>query len=95
MVALARMRAVDGLNARFGRDAVRFGGTSKPRPWRLRSDRLSPREATHWDELLRVNGWPWRWQHRKVRWVASPELEERTLLVGMNSNALLTRSALL
>ncbi|CAN5908834.1 translesion error-prone DNA polymerase V subunit UmuC [soil metagenome] len=52
----ARMRALDGLNARFGRDALRFGNTAEERPWRLRSDRLSPRYTSRWDELLVVSG---------------------------------------
>ncbi len=52
----ARMRTLDALNSRFGRDAVRFGATAQPRPWRLRSEMLSPRYTTHWDELLEVHG---------------------------------------
>jgi DNA polymerase V len=48
------MRALDTLNGRFGRDAVTFATTARPRPWRLRSDMLSPRYTTHWDELLQV-----------------------------------------
>ena len=42
-------------HARFGREAVRFGRTSKPRTWRLRRDRLSPRYTTYRDELLRLS----------------------------------------
>ncbi len=50
----ARMRMVDQLNIRFGRNAVTFGTTSEPRAWLLRSNMLSPRFTTHWDELLSV-----------------------------------------
>jgi len=52
--ARTRMRTVDALNGRFGRDMIRFGVTGKPRVWTLRSDMLSPRYTTEWDEPLRV-----------------------------------------
>ena len=52
--ALARMKVLDGLNARFGRDAVTFGRTGAPRPWLMRNDMLSQRFTTDWDELLAV-----------------------------------------
>lgn len=52
--SLARMRALDGLNARFGRDAVTMGRTGRPRHWAMRRDRLSQRFTTHWEELLSV-----------------------------------------
>lgn len=48
----ARMKALDGLNLRYGRDTLTFGTTARPRPWRLRSDILSQRYTTEWDELL-------------------------------------------
>ncbi len=50
----ARMRALDTLNGRFGRDTVTFATIARSRPWRLRSDMLSARYTTHWDELLQV-----------------------------------------
>ena len=53
--SLARMRAVDSLNAQFGRDTMRFGGIAQPRRWQLRSDMLSRRYTTHWDELLTID----------------------------------------
>ena len=52
--SLSRMRAIDALNARYGRDTVAFGRTAQRRDWHLRSDRLSPRYTTHWDELVKV-----------------------------------------
>jgi DNA polymerase V len=48
------MKAVDGLNARFGRGAVSFGAAGKRQPWGLRREFISPRFTTVWDELLRV-----------------------------------------
>lgn len=50
----ARMRAVDALNRRFGRDTVTFAAAGARRAWKLRSAFLSPRYTTRWDELLRV-----------------------------------------
>jgi DNA polymerase V len=50
----ARMRTIDTLNGRFGRDTVAFSVTGKPRVWKVRSDMLSARYTTHWDELLQV-----------------------------------------
>lgn len=52
--SLARMKALDGLNARFGRDTVTFGRTAVERPWALRSEMLSRRYTTDWGELLAV-----------------------------------------
>jgi DNA polymerase V len=51
----ARMRAVDMLNRRFGRDTVSFVAAGRRRAWKLRSEFLSPRFTTNWDELLRVS----------------------------------------
>ena len=51
----ARMRAVDMLNRRFGRDTVSFAAAGRRRAWKLRSEFLSPRFTTNWDELLRVS----------------------------------------
>jgi DNA polymerase V len=50
----ARMRAVDALNRRFGRDTVIFAAAGARRAWKLGSAFLSPRYTTRWDELLRV-----------------------------------------
>ncbi len=48
------MRTLDALNARFGRDTVTFGRTGAQRPWLLRSEMLSRRYTTDWEELLAV-----------------------------------------
>lgn len=52
--SLARMRTLDSLNARFGRDTITCGRTAARRPWLLRSEMLSRRYTTDWDELLAV-----------------------------------------
>jgi hypothetical protein len=51
--SLARMRALDALNRRFGRNTVSFAGAGRHRR-KLRSRFLSPRFTTSCDELLRV-----------------------------------------
>jgi DNA polymerase V len=50
----ARMRAVDALNRRFGRDTVSSAASGRRRAWKLRSEFISKRFTTDWDELLRV-----------------------------------------
>ena len=50
--SLSRMKAIDTLNARYGRNTVAFGRTPQRRAWHMRSERLSRRFTTDWDELL-------------------------------------------
>ena len=50
--AQARLRAIDSLNRRFGRDTVTYGATGTRRAWKLRREFASPRYTTAWDELL-------------------------------------------
>lgn len=52
--ATARMRAVDALNLRYGRDTVTFAATGTLRAWKLRREFASQRFSTCWDELLVV-----------------------------------------
>ena len=52
--SVARMRAMDALNQRFGRGTVAMVGAGIRRPWTLRRERLSKRYTTCWDELLEV-----------------------------------------
>jgi DNA polymerase V len=39
----ARMKALDALNGRYGRDTVTFAATGRKRGWKLRREMLSPR----------------------------------------------------
>lgn len=54
------MAAMDALNLRFGRDAVRIGSTavvsngSETKSWSTKQDRRTPRYTTRWDEILKV-----------------------------------------
>lgn len=49
------MRALDALNGRYGRGTLVYGmAAGKRSGWKLRSEHLSPRFTTSWDELLGV-----------------------------------------
>ncbi len=50
----ARMKVIDALNKRYGRDTVSLAASGRRRTWKLRSDFISPRYTTCWDELLKV-----------------------------------------
>lgn len=52
--SLARMAAVDALNKKFGRDTVTYAVTGRKRPWKLRTDFISPHYTTSWADLLNV-----------------------------------------
>lgn len=51
------MAAVDRINGRFGRGAVRPLSTSLSRPWATRQARLSPRYTTRFEELMVAEVW--------------------------------------
>jgi DNA polymerase V len=48
------MRAMDGVNRRFGRGTVRPAVSGIERRWKAKADYLSPRYTTRVDELARV-----------------------------------------
>jgi DNA polymerase V len=50
----ARMRALDKLNRRFGRDTIGYAAAGAGRGWSMQRRSLSPRYTTSWDELLTV-----------------------------------------
>jgi Domain of unknown function (DUF4113) len=50
----ARMKALDELNGRCGRDTIGFVAAGLARPWKLRREFVSQRYTTRWDELLGV-----------------------------------------
>ncbi len=51
------MAALDAVNARFGRGALRPLSTGLARPWSTRHARLSPRYTTRVDELMEAKAW--------------------------------------
>ena len=52
--AKSLMKAIDSINAEYGRDTVSLAASGRKQAWGLRSERRSPRYTSHWDELLRV-----------------------------------------
>jgi DNA polymerase V len=52
------MRAVDGLNRRFGAGTVSMAGSGIERTWYSRQERRSPRYTTQWNELFTVGEAP-------------------------------------
>ncbi len=48
------MRALDSLNAKYGRGRVTFAAMERKPGWKLRSDFISPRYTTVWEDLLQV-----------------------------------------
>ena len=48
------MKAVDAVNARYGRETLRFASSGLIRPWQAHPARRSPRYTTRWDELPSV-----------------------------------------
>ena len=45
------MKALDRINARWGRDTLRYAGAGTARPWGMKQSRKSPAYTTSWDEL--------------------------------------------
>jgi DNA polymerase V len=52
--SVARMRAMDRINAEYGRDTLTFAAIGRRRAWSLRRDFLSPCYTTKWNDLLTV-----------------------------------------
>lgn len=48
---LNALKAMDAVNARFGRNTVQTAAAGTLKPWRMRRARLSPSYTTDWDEL--------------------------------------------
>ena len=45
------MQAMDQINRKLGKDAVKFGALGLNQAWWMRSDYFSHRYTTHWAEL--------------------------------------------
>lgn len=50
------MKAIDQINARMGRDTIKFGITGFKQHWQTKFDKRSPRYTTAWNEILSVPG---------------------------------------
>lgn len=49
------MKALDGLNAHYGRDTLADASAGRQKAWKLRRDFMSSRYTTCWEELLFVD----------------------------------------
>jgi DNA polymerase V len=45
------MKALDGINERFGNASIRLAVSGTQQDWRMRSGNKSPNYTTKWDEL--------------------------------------------
>ncbi len=50
----AVMKAMDQINARYGKDVLRCGSQGFEASWVMRSERKSPSFTTHWDDIIRI-----------------------------------------
>lgn len=50
----ARMKALDGINRKFGKGMLVYGSSGLRREWDMRRSRISKAYPTNWDELLEV-----------------------------------------
>jgi DNA polymerase V len=48
------MSAIDQLNSRFGRGAVKISTQGAHREWQMRQERKSPNYTTEWDEIPEI-----------------------------------------
>ncbi|MDQ3817128.1 MAG: DUF4113 domain-containing protein [Acidobacteriota bacterium] len=48
------MKAIDRINARMGRDTIKFGASGFKQSWKTRFEKRSPRYTTNWNEILSV-----------------------------------------
>lgn len=53
-VSKGLMMSLDQINRRYGRGTVTYGTAGRTQKWKLRSEHISPRYTTSWQELLRV-----------------------------------------
>ena len=49
-----RMKIIDAINRKMGKDTISFAGSGTRRNWAMRRERMSPNYTTRWDELVRA-----------------------------------------
>lgn len=52
--SIARMQAIDALNRKFGRGTVTYASMGRKPGWKLRTEFISRRYTTRWDDLLSI-----------------------------------------
>ena len=48
------MKALDHINARYGRDTLQYASAGLNKGWEMRRDKMSPEFTTRWKDIPRV-----------------------------------------
>ena len=49
-----RMKVIDDINRKMGKDTIAFAGSDTRRSWAMRRERMSPNYTTRWYELVKA-----------------------------------------
>ena len=49
------MKTLDSINARYGAQALRVAATGTDQAWKMKSENVSPKYTSHWDQLPLVS----------------------------------------
>lgn len=49
------MKAMDSINRKMGKDAIKLASEGFKRPWKMRQGNKSPSYTTHWQSTIRVS----------------------------------------
>jgi DNA polymerase V len=49
------MKALDSINTRYGTQALRVAATGTDQSWKMKSENVSPKYTSHWDQLPLVS----------------------------------------
>lgn len=49
------MKTLDSINARYGSKVLRVAATGTDESWKMKSENVSPKYTSHWDQLPFVN----------------------------------------
>jgi DNA polymerase V len=49
------MKVLDSINTRYGTQALRVAATGTDQSWKMKSENVSPKYTSHWDQLPLVS----------------------------------------
>jgi DNA polymerase V len=49
------MKTLDSINLRYGAQALRVAATGTDQAWKMKSENVSPKYTSHWDQLPSVS----------------------------------------
>jgi DNA polymerase V len=49
------MKTLDSINTRYGNQTLRVAATGTDQAWKMKSENVSPKYTSHWDQLPFVN----------------------------------------